>query len=117
MRTREIERLERKLLHQKKQILQNIENANKELKELTKSELNDDGDYASASSESMIDEVLAKKQFKELQEIEYALGKIKDKTYGICEMCEEPIGLERLRVKPHARYCIACREVIEQNKK
>ena len=114
MRTRELERFEKKLLKRKEQILQNIEKTDKEIKELNKTELNDEGDFASASSESMIDGVLIQKQLEELQEIEYALKKIKNKTYGVCEMCEDPIGLERLKVKPHAKYCITCREIVEQ---
>jgi len=115
MRTRELLRFEKRLIKRKEQILQNIEKAETDLKERAETELNDEVDYASASSDSMVDEVIAKQQFKELQEIEYALKKIQDKTYGICEMCEEPIGLDRLKVKPHARYCIVCREIIEKN--
>ena len=42
------------------------------------------------------------------------MGKIKAGTYGICEMCEEPIGKERLLVKNFARYCISCREINER---
>ncbi|RUM74071.1 MAG: molecular chaperone DnaK suppressor DksA, partial [Sulfurovum sp.] len=40
--------------------------------------------------------------------------KIKNGIYGICEMCEEPIGKARLEVKNFARFCIACREISEK---
>ena len=50
-------------------------------------------------------------------EIDEALEKIANKTYGICDMCEEEIGIPRLKVKPHAKYCIACREIIEKTAK
>jgi DnaK suppressor protein len=53
-------------------------------------------------------------QRKELNEIELALDKIKQGTYGICEMCEEPIGKARLEVKNFARFCITCREITEK---
>ena len=53
---------------------------------------------------------------QELQEIETALAKIKVKQYGICEMCEDDIGFQRLKVKPHAKYCIVCRPIVEKNK-
>ena len=53
---------------------------------------------------------------EELAEIEAALGKIKAKQYGICEMCEDDIGFQRLKVKPHAKYCIVCRPIVEKNK-
>ncbi|MEL1170649.1 TraR/DksA C4-type zinc finger protein, partial [Campylobacter jejuni] len=38
-------------------------------------------------------------------------------TYGICESCDDEIDSQRLKVKPHARYCIACRQIAEQGKK
>jgi DnaK suppressor protein len=51
----------------------------------------------------------------ELMEIEIALAKIKSGEYGICEMCEEEIGFQRLKVKAHAKYCIDCRGIAEKN--
>lgn len=44
----------------------------------------------------------------EIQNIDNALTKINENEYGICEACEEPIGLKRLRAIPWARYCVAC---------
>jgi DnaK suppressor protein len=49
-----------------------------------------------------------------LKEIDLALEKIEERTYGICESCDEHIPIERLKVKPFARYCIVCREEIER---
>jgi DnaK suppressor protein len=34
---------------------------------------------------------------------------IEDGTYGICEECEEPIGIERLKARPVTSYCISCK--------
>jgi DnaK suppressor protein len=45
------------------------------------------------------------------------LGKIHNNVYGTCEMCEEEINIERLKVKNFARYCITCREVVEKEQK
>ncbi len=42
-----------------------------------------------------------------LKEIDAALQRIADHTYGICESTHRPIGKQRLRAKPWARYCIA----------
>lgn len=41
-----------------------------------------------------------------LKEIDAALARIEDKTYGVCEATHKPIGKRRLRAKPWARYCI-----------
>lgn len=104
------------LLARKAQIEKNIQSSSKELDELQSVELNDEGDYMAASVDNMINEAIAHQQKGELDEIVYALGKIKKGTYGICEMCEEEVGIERLRVKPHAKYCIVCRPLVEQQK-
>ena len=115
MRKREFNQFEKMLFERRAQILRNIHDAHEEMDMLNNSELNDEGDFAAASSESMIDQVITAQQSKELKEIEYSLTKIKDGTYGVCEMCEDPIGKDRLKVKPHANYCIVCREIVEKN--
>ncbi len=45
--------------------------------------------------------------------VEEALGKVDNGKFGICQMCLKPISLERLMVKPHAKYCIECRRKID----
>ncbi len=99
------------------QIKKNIESSAKDYDEINSYEIRDEGDYALVSADSLIDVSITKQQKKELEEIDYALSKIKDGTYGTCEMCEELIGMQRLKVKPHAKYCIVCREIIEKQQK
>ncbi|MDQ6614239.1 MAG: TraR/DksA C4-type zinc finger protein [Actinomycetota bacterium] len=53
-------------------------------------------------------EALAAKLQETLVEVEHALGKLDDSTYGRCESCGKPIGAPRLEAKPAARYCIDC---------
>ena len=43
-----------------------------------------------------------------LQRVEAALRRIAAKEYGSCLRCEEPVGVERLKVQPEAVLCIAC---------
>lgn len=45
---------------------------------------------------------------RELQEIDAALARIREGRYGTCLSCGGPMGLQRLRAIPEARYCIAC---------
>lgn len=56
------------------------------------------------------------KQFHKLVAIERSLKRIEDGEYGICELCGEPINIERLKVKIFADYCISCREIIENQR-
>lgn len=47
-----------------------------------------------------------------LREVQEALSRLEDNSYGHCLECEEPISLKRLEAIPWARYCITCQEEI-----
>jgi DnaK suppressor protein len=53
-------------------------------------------------------EALAGTLRETLQDINAALGKIEQGTYGLCESCGRPIAEARLEAMPAARLCIAC---------
>jgi len=105
---------EERLKERKERIIQNLSDAYGMISQMQKMDLKEEGDLASVAMETDIDNAIAYQQRQELDEIEIALGKINAGTYGVCEMCEEPIGYARLEVKPFARYCISCREITEQ---
>ena len=46
-----------------------------------------------------------------LSDVERALEKLEDGTYGVCDSCGEPIGEERLEAIPWATLCISCARV------
>jgi len=113
----ELEEFQNRLLDRRVQIEKNLTGTSLELDSMRDLELKDEGDYAAASAETVVDSAILIQQRKELNEIELALDKIKQQTYGICEMCEEPIGKPRLEVKNFARFCITCREINEKEQK
>lgn len=51
-----------------------------------------------------------------LYEIDEALRRIEQKTYGVCEMSGKPIEKERLKVLPHCRYCVSVQSEMEKGK-
>ncbi len=46
---------------------------------------------------------------EQLAEMENALAKFDKGTYGLCEVCHQPISLERLDALPEARLCLSCK--------
>lgn len=94
----------------------NIDIQNTSLKEINNSGLKDQGDIIQANLQGQLDFLIIQKHGLELQDIMISLEKIKNKTYGICEMCDDEIDIERLKIKPHAKYCIKCRELHEKSK-
>ena len=45
-----------------------------------------------------------------LRQIQEALTRIEDQTYGICQDCQTPISAKRLEAVPWASYCIRCQD-------
>ena len=57
---------------------------------------------------------LMESERKNLREIDHALAKIQEGTYGTCEGTSKLIGRGRLEAKPEARYCVEYARMIEQ---
>ena len=47
----------------------------------------------------------------QLREVEEALRKIDDQTYGSCSICGKPIDPARLQALPQATLCLACKNL------
>lgn len=43
-----------------------------------------------------------------LEEIEGALARMDDGSYGHCETCRQQIPVERLEIRPYTRFCVRC---------
>ena len=51
-----------------------------------------------------------------LNEVEHALHKFEEGTYGLCDVCGRPISLERLEALPHANLDIECKSRQESDR-
>jgi DnaK suppressor protein len=54
------------------------------------------------------DVTLSRQLKNSLGDVEHALDKFEDGTFGLCESCGAPIDLARLEAVPEARRCLAC---------
>ncbi|WP_239094591.1 TraR/DksA family transcriptional regulator [Planotetraspora silvatica] len=43
-----------------------------------------------------------------LADLDTAMERLDDGTYGVCERCGRPVAVERLKVRPAAKTCITC---------
>jgi RNA polymerase-binding transcription factor DksA len=71
--------------------------------------LNYDSNFADSSqvtAERGEAERLASELREALDDVDAALGRLRDGTYGTCEVCGKPIGTARLEAMPATRYCI-----------
>jgi DnaK suppressor protein len=80
----------------------------------------DDGvkDAADMSVQDLSQELefrLGERESQIVADIDQALLRIEEGTYGICERCEKPINERRLEALPTARYDAECQAIIEAN--
>ncbi len=74
-------------------------------------------DQASSYTDKNVEMKAINRQIKLISEIDKALVRIKDETYGFCLDTAEPIGLKRLMARPVAKFTIAAQEKHEKNEK
>lgn len=117
MRKREKDEMFERLSALKNEILKAIADSSGNIDALNALSSSEEGDISSAMSIANVDTSALNASTRTLREIEAALEKLKNGVYGRCEMCKENIDVRRLRVKPHARFCIECRAVFEDSQK
>lgn len=114
MNKKELEEIKKELLKRKRE----LESRLKEFAEKT------DGEYQArfqdygTRDDEMADEVsafsdrlsLGTNLDDSLKQVDYALEKIKQGTYGLCDICKKPINKKRLRAFPAATVCLECLE-------
>lgn len=74
------------------------------------------GDAADAAFDASGEEIasqLAELESKELAQIERALRRLKQGTYGLCETCSCKIPVARLNALPYSTMCIKCQRDLE----
>ncbi|HYG75822.1 MAG TPA: TraR/DksA family transcriptional regulator [Planctomycetota bacterium] len=79
--------------------------------------INDTSDMASDAAEGDLALRIAESETAEAGEIERAIEKIDNGTYGTCEMCNKAINAERLQFLPYVTMCIKCQELAEIRKR
>ncbi len=120
--TADIERFKLMLLEKRREILINVNEIEDEA--LKKSRLDASGDLSSMpihmadlgtdNYEQEFALGLMDSERKLLKEIDEALQRIEQQTYGICEGTGKPIPKVRLEAQPWARYCVEYARKLEQ---
>jgi RNA polymerase-binding protein DksA len=74
--------------------------------ELSVADDNHPGHVASETFDRELDDGLEEGAERQLEQVDAALKRIDEGTYGTCAICGKPIGEERLRAVPWATLCI-----------
>lgn len=107
----------KKLLEARAKILQEVTQKVRSESNSLKFEIGDIYDLASTERDRELSLTLGDRDREKLSEIDEALERIKDNTYGECEECGEPIAEERLRALPFTRVCVECQSRNEKEQR
>lgn len=105
------------LIEARGRILQEVAQKVKSESDITKHEIGDIYDIASNERERELNLTFGDRDREKLSEIEDALVRIKDGSYGTCEECAEPIAEKRLRAMPFTRVCVECQSKTEREQR
>jgi DnaK suppressor protein len=114
---KELKKFQEQLIDKRKQVLERARQMLSEGMTLDANDLPDEMDLASSEYIQSFEFRLRGREKGLLTKLDLALKKIDDGTFGICEICEEPIGKKRLEARPETSLCIKCKEDQEREER
>lgn len=99
-----LQKMKRLLLEQKQELLKQT---NQEVDVDTEG---DETDEIQANQLIEMNNQLTSRNNAKLNQIDAALRRIEEKTYGVCQDCEEAIPEKRLLMNPYFQTCVSCAE-------
>ena len=113
-----LDELKKKLIEKKYEILSSIKKESEDdISEIESgSVIGDIVDEANSVYEMQLISKLSEKEHQKLEEINEALQRMEEGTYGICVVCGRSIEEKRLLAIPEAKKCIKCKAAEERMK-
>ena len=108
-----VEEVRRRLSEQRSELLHTLALTDDELATL---EAHQPGAVVEDAATESVGATLSRlegQQKRELDEIDDALVRIENGTFGVCESCGRAIPVARLRAMPAARHCLECQAELE----
>ena len=114
---KELKKFQELLVDKKKVVLDRARRMLSEGMTLDANDLPDEMDLASSEYIQSFEFRLRGREKSLLTKLDHALKKIEEGTFGVCEICEEPIGKKRLEARPETSLCIKCKEDQEREER
>ncbi len=105
------------LLRMREDLVHEIARRSKATTEPGAQDIGDVLDSVSEERTRELDMILTDREKRKLLQIDDALDRIDDGTYGQCEECGVKIPRARLKVLPFAKFCVECQEKNEREEK
>jgi DnaK suppressor protein len=108
------ELIRKTLLTLREDLLADVRRKNAEAAELRDEGVPDVADLGLTDHLGEYLHLLGDSRREEVRRIDEALERLEKGMYGVCAECGEEIEAERLQLRPHTRYCVACKEALER---
>ncbi|MDZ7615956.1 MAG: TraR/DksA C4-type zinc finger protein [Patescibacteria group bacterium] len=113
-RNQAVEKLRQVLLKRRQALRKALAGELSELEALNRAASSDEVDFALDSAYDEMNAQLAELESRELAQIEKALERIEDGTYGICEITGKPIPMARLQALPYTTVRVEAQRELER---
>ena len=114
MKKEELKRWQQQLFKAKRELMENVSEEEREGRDAVTVEAKDFGDMATEAYGQEMSFTISDAGRKHLKEIEEALLRVQDGTFGTCTRCQKPIDEARLEAVPQAAMCVSCQELTER---
>lgn len=114
MKPRLAEQFKERLLQAREEIIGQLKQRDGYAQEIGQDGIQDIGDESVTIYSRHVLMSLSENERVKLIEVDEALDRIENGSFGMCQECGEPIALKRLEVIPNARYCVRCKEELEK---
>ncbi|MBN1140216.1 MAG: TraR/DksA C4-type zinc finger protein [Deltaproteobacteria bacterium] len=104
----------KRLLDLRRELLDEFKRENLQAADLKDEGVPDVEDLSQADRVGEYLHLLGDRARQELVLIDEALDCLGSGSFGLCQQCGKEIDAERLAIRPHARFCVACKERVEQ---
>ncbi|MCB0326677.1 MAG: RNA polymerase-binding protein DksA [Bdellovibrionales bacterium] len=111
-----LKEFEKELIDWKESLLSEAQSSIEDLAQ-TQENHADISDQASAETDRNFSLRIRDRERKLIVKINEALERIKDASFGVCELCGELIGEKRLKARPVTTQCIECKTEMEEQER
>lgn len=66
-----------------------------------------------AIGEKSVNEAMLLKCEQRFKKLLFVKDRVDEETFGLCNICDEPINMERLKIVPESTVCIECAKLVE----
>lgn len=115
MNKKKLSQFRSKLESARSELLGDVEKSNQNVRDGDVGHIADISDDAARAYNRQLEGELGEQEWQKLKQVDLAIEKINEGSYGICSNCEGKIPEARLEIVPYTEFCTQCLSEMEKN--